>query len=619
VLASRLFDYDNDGLIDLLIWSTGGVRLFRGLGGRWEDVTEAAFPSGGGDAALAPASAHGVAMADLDGDGATDIVTAAGGNATWWPSAGGSARRSIRLQLRGRASNRFGVGAKVEVRAGSLVERVETSAATPAIAPADIVFGLGAHRGADVVRLLWPSGILQAESAPARGALPESLTIEELDRKPSSCPFLFTWNGRRFEFVTDFMGGGEMGYWHAPGVYGAPDPVEYVRIRADQLQARDGRFEVRVTNELEEVLFADRFELRAIEHPRDIQVFPDEGLTDPPKPFRLVAVRNLRPPARVVDDRGRSVADQVARMDDRYAEGFAVGPFRGYAEPHGLTIDLGAAGALDQPVLLLSGWTDYAFSSDNVAARQAGLLLTPPSLQVRDGRTGQWRTAVDQIGIPVGRPQTVVVDLASRLRHGEHEVRVVTNMRIYWDQILVGAAADARGLEGTVLDLQMARLRERGFSAPVQGRAPVPERYDYARVTPESPWKAMPGRYTRLGDVRPLLVRSDDAFVIVKPGDETVLVFEAAALGALPDGFARTFLLRADGFSKEMDIHSASPDVVAPLPFHGMTRYPYSAPEHYPDTPAHRDYRATYNTRIVARTVPTLVTPERAQGHAWTD
>ena len=86
-----------------------------------------------------------------------------------------------------------------------------------------------------------------------------SLSIKELDRKPSSCPFLFTWNGKRFEFVTDFMGGGEMGDWEGPASAISRIPVEYVRIRGDQLKPRDGRFEFRVTNELEETLFVDRF------------------------------------------------------------------------------------------------------------------------------------------------------------------------------------------------------------------------------------------------------------------------------------------------------------------------------------------------------------------------
>src|SRR5207247_6808627 len=122
--------------------------------------------------------------------------------------------------------------------------------------------GIADRPGADVVRVLWPSGVLQAEygrSSPDPAApppiaapvpLPPTLRVEELNRKPSSCPFLFTWNGERFEFVTDFMGGGEMGYWEGPGGRNRPDPVEYVRIRGDELRPKDGRYEIRVTNEL---------------------------------------------------------------------------------------------------------------------------------------------------------------------------------------------------------------------------------------------------------------------------------------------------------------------------------------------------------------------------------
>ena len=121
------------------------------------------------------------------------------------------------------------------MRGGSLSARFETSAATPAVAPADIVFGVGSRPGAEVTRVLWPSGILQAETAEVSadgtvGVLASPFVVEELDRKPSSCPFLFAWNGERFEFMTDFLGGGEMGYLESPGVYNHPDPVEYVRI-----------------------------------------------------------------------------------------------------------------------------------------------------------------------------------------------------------------------------------------------------------------------------------------------------------------------------------------------------------------------------------------------------
>ena len=76
--------------------------------------------------------------------------------------------------------------------------------------------------------------------------------------------------------------------------------------------------------------------------------------------------------------------------------------------------------------------------------------------------------------------------------------------------------------------------------------------------------------------------------MIAKPGDEIALDFDARLTPATDGHGLRTYLLLADGYSKEMDINSASPDTVEPLPFHAMTRYPYRATEHYPDGPEHR-------------------------------
>jgi hypothetical protein len=100
--------------------------------------------------------------------------------------------------------------------------------------------------------------------------------------------------------------------------------------------------------------------------------------------------------------------------------------------------------------------------------------------------------------------------------------------------------------------------------------------------------------------------RTDDMYGIAAPGDEIALTFDAKALPAPPRGWSRTFFLFADGYSKEMNIRSATPDAVAPLPFHAMHGYPYPAGERYPDTAAHRDYLARYNTRVVAAPVPSL-------------
>jgi hypothetical protein len=208
---------------------------------------------------------------------------------------------------------------------------------------------------------------------------------------------------------------------------------------------------------------------------------------------------------------------------------------------------------------------------------------------------------IEDLGIPVGRPQTVVVDLRGRVPRNTRSVRVVTNMRIYWDQVLVDVSGGNAATVVTRLDPASATLAWRGFSAEVSPDGREPYGYDYARVSTVSPWKQMTGRYTREGDVRPLLEQIDDLFVITRPGDEIALSFDAASLPALRAGWRRTFLFYVDGYSKEMDINSATPDSVLPLPFHGMSRYPYGPDEHYPRSPLHEKYLADYNTRVVAR------------------
>jgi hypothetical protein len=358
-----------------------------------------------------------------------------------------------------------------------------------------------------------------------------------------------------------------------------------------------------VTNELEETLFVDQLQLVAIDHPKNMAIFPNEGLTDPPKPFRLFAATDLRPPVRAVDDRGHDVTPLLANRDGQYVDDFDVLSIRGYSRPHALTLDLGSV--TGSTALVLTGWTDYAFSSDNVAAHQAGVEMEPAALQIQD-TAGNWRTAVDDVGIPVGRPQAIVVDLTGLLKRGEHQVRIVTSLRIYWDQIAIASLASTDNIRLTHLDPVAADLHERGFSAEILPLKHEPLLYDYTRVSRTSPWKAMTGLYTREGDVLPLLTRVDDMFVISKPGDEISLSFDASRLTPLPAGWTRTFLLKADGFSKEMDINSASPDRVEPLPFHGMRRYPYDASEHYPETSEYQRYRQRYNTRLVGTSVPSL-------------
>jgi hypothetical protein len=624
--AAQFIDYDNDGLLDLVTLSNGAFRVYRNVGSSWIDVSNnsarVVLPetrSTGGTMPLRLVSG------DLDSDGDTDVlIVLPSGGLRILRNEGGNKNNSIRVGLTGRVSNKSGIGVKVEARAGSLVQKLETYSVSPSPAPADVLFGLGNRSAPDAVRLLWPAGIVQAETEiPAAQVSKGSsntdkkaaghvinLPVTELDRKPSSCPFLYAWNGERFEFVTDFMGGGEMGYLEEPGRYNIPDPDEYVRIRGDQLKEKNGRFELRVTNELEEALFVDHLQLIAVAHPADINVYPNEGMIDPPlPPFKLYSTRGARPPLVATDNNGTDVLPLVSTLDRRYPDDFQLEKIRGYSKEHSLTLKLSEEQKETggHTLLLLTGWTDYAWSSDNLSASQSGRSMTPPYLQVKD-KQGNWKTVIENIGIPVGRPQTVTVDLTGKFLSSSREVRIVTNMRIYWDQILVDTSSEDFPEQMTRLDPVVADLHWRGFSFETSPDGREPYGYDYARVSSSSPWKIITGHYTREGDVRELLKKSDDMFVIARTGDELTLSFDATALPTLPKGWTRTFLLYADGFSKEMDINSASPDQLAPLPFHGMKRYPYQAPERYPMTDERRAYFERYNTRVVTSQVPALET-----------
>ncbi|HEY8560785.1 MAG TPA: FG-GAP-like repeat-containing protein [Pyrinomonadaceae bacterium] len=605
--AAQFIDYDNDGLLDLLVSAKQGLAIARNLGENWSKAETSIFQiKPAADGALIPARQ--ILSGDLDGDGDLDLLGfAKNGSLQFLRNSGGTNRSEI-IHLQGRVSNRTGVGAKIDLRAGSLSQKMETYAASPMPAPSEVHFGLGKREKPDAVRVIWSSGVVQAEiDFPGVGQTNtaknfQPFKIEELDRKPSSCPYLYAWNGERFEFVTDFLGGGEMGNWQEKGVYHYPDSDEFVRLTSEQLKPKNGKYEIRVTNELEEVLFLDHLKLVAVEHDRDAEVYPNEGLGIPSAGQRILyTTRKERAPLSAVGTDGKSVLAKIEKLDRAFYDDFTHQKIRGYAETHHLTLNLDdRKGYRGRTLLLLTGWTDYAFSSDNLAASQSGKSLFLPKLQVKN-RRGEWETVIDSIGVSVGRPQTIVVDLTGKFLTDSREVRIETNFKTYWDKIAVDTSAP-ENLKTFELKPAKAELAERGYSEEIKFGEMIAANYE--RVLNDNRWKYFSGRFTRTGAVGELLAGIDDVFVISKTGDELILSFDA--LPELPANKKYTFLLYADGYSKEMDINSGSPDAVLPLPFKGMRKYPYGADEQYPMTGEKQRLYDEYTTRTVKGFLPRI-------------
>ncbi len=493
----------------------------------------------------------------------------------------GNQNRWLELTLEGIKNNRQGWMSKVEIKADSFyLKREVTSSRT--------LIGVGPRAQVDVVRLLWPNGVAQNLIDVQTN---QSLHLEEKQGMPSSCPLLFTWNGERFEYVTDLVDAGALGVPLAPGEYLKPDPDEYVKIRGEQLQPKDGFYELRVTAELHEVIYLDSLELWVIDHPEGTELYPNEAFgarLENAAPIQIV--EDSRPPIGAWDQYGRDVLSLVKTLDGKYLVDFTLLPrYQGLASTHTLTLDIGNSGAA-RTVLWFTGWIDWTDGSSNLAASQHSQLqvLEP---RVEAWRDGSWQIVADPMGVPAGHNKSVPIEL------GEHDgrVRLTTNLRLYWDQIAVSHLIQERSQPDAQLHPLEAELHQRGFSEIQRDSLTSPSIFRYDRVNQGSPFVSFQGYFTRYGDVTELLQQPDDRYVIMAPGDEIVLRFLAVA--SPRPGYVRDYLLYAHGWLKDGDLNTAFGTTVEPLPFHAMSNYPYPPGEAYPNDSKHLTYRREYNTR----------------------
>ena len=595
------FDYDNDGRIDLAAAGASGSKarivLLRNEGSAgFRDLT-----AGAGLGKVSLADPGSLIIGDYDADGDADLlVTQDSGAPVLLRNDGGNRNNWLRLSFKALADNRSAIGTKVEVFAGALYQKFEVQSSSGYLgqnAP-EILAGLGDVKEADIVRLLWPTGVLQDEVQLAAGR-PNQVT--ENDRRGSSCPILFAWNGTRYDFISDLIGPGIVGHWVAPGERNTPDPTEYVKVSGDSLRARQGRLSLRLLEPMEEVVYLDHARLIAVDHPSDVAIYPNERFASvPPFPeFRVIASRGARLPAGAWDYRGRDIRSELRARDRRYVTGFRSLPFTGFAELHGIELELGAWNPAKPLRLLLHGFTDYFTATSVYAAHQAGIEAIPPYLEAQDA-AGQWKRVVDDLGFPAGLARTMVADLTGRLPAGTKRVRIRTNLKIYWDQILLDTTPEANLARLTEVPLAGAALGFRGYPREVRGDPSSEIRYMYEEVSSTGPYARHAGNYTRYGDALGLLTNADDRFVIFGSGDEVRLEFDSSALAPLPAGWTRDYFFYADGFAKDMDFYAAHGYTVEPLPFHGMSGYPYHGAETYPQGGTYLQYQLDVNTRQVS-------------------
>ncbi|NNE65638.1 MAG: tetratricopeptide repeat protein [Pyrinomonadaceae bacterium] len=556
----RSADFDNNGANDLVVSTGKESELFLGIqGGKFEKAANTI-------------GAYVNDFADLNGDGKLDFLGIdKEGRATRLINRstntnGWQIVRPVAAKTEGdRRVNTFGIGGELETRSGLAVQK-------QLIRRPRVHFGLGNAKQSDVIRVIWQNGSVQAEFD-----IEANQVVAAEQRLKGSCPHLFTWNGEKFVHVKDSPP------WSpalglkisAQETFGIIQTEEWFRIPGEALRPKDGRYELRITGEYWETFYIDHYMLMAVDHPEGTEVFTNEKFSIPPPPLKVFTTTATKSFKSAKDHNDRDVLETISSLDEEYLDGIKRGKYQGVAEDHYVELELPDEAPRDKKLWVVAdGWVHPTDASINVQRGQD--VSGPPkslSIEILDDN-GNWITARENLGFPAGKMKTLLFDLDGLFGKNTEirKLRIRTELEVFWDK-LAWAVNEAGDENKTIeMELESASLRYRGFSVIEKADDSSPEVPDYSRIlTTNQRWRDMVGYFTRYGDIKPLLLKTDDRYVISNAGDELVLSFKALPPPA--EGFVRDFILVGDGWIKDGDLNSDFSKTVLPLPTQASNDY----------------------------------------------
>lgn len=522
-----------------------------------------------------------LAAVDMRGPVVVAPADAAGDSPRWmgpgpgrWPFAAIAVRGRIDPSQQMR-SNASGIGTRLDARVGGeWVARDALPWRSNGQQPLEpVLVGLGEAPSADFVAIDWPDAVTQSELDLGPGAH----RIPETQRQISSCPVIFAWDGERHRFVTDCLGVGGIGYLAGierrgdgslSAVYPPPRPWERVVLGdGSSLAARDGCFDIRLGEPMEEACYLDAARLVAWDVPSGWHLALDErmGINGPAPTGEARFWRRSMAPSPSSPQSGAlaardGVAADLGRADGRFIGRLAAEGVLELRFPQAIDSEAG------EPALLVDGWVEYPYSSTGFAMWQASAPYQAPSIEALDPATGAWVSVVAEYGYPAGMPRQCMLPLPrSSIPAGCTSLRLRTTMELYVDAVRLAWIEPCPEARRTEVPMRAADVSAAGFAA----RVPRPQRrpdYDYSRRAPLWDCRVQPGAYTRFGDCTPLLARTDDAVAVFGAGEEVRLRFDAAAVRPARAGASRTWVLEVDGWCKDMDLLTGQGATLAPMP-----------------------------------------------------
>lgn len=563
-------DWNNDAKMDILASTNRGLELCLNQGdGSFlnvklsnRDIVADAIPP--------------VSLGDIDSDGWLEAISIEGQKPTIFISENRPANRYLVYRVKG-ISDPNGGGRNNQYAVGSTLEVFGPFGYQARIIEDDSIhFGLS-DSDAYSLRTVFVNGLTQGIIDPRSNQM-----LEEKQVLIGSCPFVYGWDGNRWELMTDLLWNAPLGLQIAKGKVLADRRWEYLSLPRAFMKPKDGHYELRVTEELWESAYFDHVALLAVDHPVDTQWYSNEkvGPGSIAQPS-LWGYEQTIEPTSVKDSRGTDWSNEVQLQDGLYAIPFDKHYKQGLVEPSFLEIDFGKIDTTKSAQLILTGWIYPTDTSLNIHIDQNTELDSPKPLSLWTvDASGQFQETVPFTGFPGGKPKTIIVPLDGVFATQDHRIRLAHSSQIYWDQIRLGYGQSVpirTSKDGSVmmnwLPMESAQLRYRGFSRELPRTRHEPHWYDYQTVSVDPAWPPLRGKFTRFGESQSLLEFDDDQLVVMGPGDELIIKFQIPT-EPLPEGWVRDFVLHSVGWDKDAAMNTLEGQSSLPLPFSQMSQYP---------------------------------------------
>jgi hypothetical protein len=397
-----------------------------------------------------------------------------------------------------------------------------------------------------------------------------------------SCPSLYIWNGTNYVYRTEVSSGtGYLGildyFQNYTPVFAYSYPWSYLKLDKNQLQPKNGYYDMTLTQMWDELFYIDAVHLVVVDHAPNVDVFSTKGtyiynLDGQGKIYTVSKKPSM--PISAVNGEGENVLPQISKLDGVYTTGREF-------QWDTLQLNLGNLSSAKEIKLVVAGAIVY--SSGQVQGEWASQFVNqsgvkpfpPPYMEVKDAN-GNWVRVPDNRQFPLVEvtPERFVVNLTGLFPTNDYSLRINTFFDTRFDYI----AVDTTPQQNVIIQKINPAIA------------------DFTQVFETDSTSS--GNFTRYGDVTELVRDADDEFVIGQQGDRVALKFNANELGPVPAGMERDYFVFVSCWFKVKGLPYL-PFTVDPLPFHAMSCFPYDpATESYPYD-AHLRYLLKYNTRVI--------------------